>query len=330
MASVPAARLADLLAGRIPAQPLVFPMVVADHAARLAGVKVRAAATDAGILARVLAAARERYDSDLVLVFADTVVEAEALGAAVELPEDDNALLIAPPAAVREADPERDGRMPVILEAVRRLRKELGDSIPVFGSLKGPFSLAAFLAGIEDLLGAVIVSPARARRFLDLALDNQLRFAAAIVRAGGIPFIGDPVASGSLIGPAVFREFAAPYLRRLVEAVHGLGAPCGLHVCGRTLEILPELVGTGADILSLEEPDLSAVRARVGPEPVLMGSVPTELVRSGSAAAVRAATRRCLAAAGPRLILSTACDVPADSPPENVTAVVAAAREAMP
>ena len=328
MSSASAAWLADLLDGRNPLRPPVFPMVVADHAARLAGVKVRAAATDPAILARALAVARELYASDLARVFADTVVEAEAMGATVELPEDDNALLVAPPAAVREADPERDGRMPVILEAVRRLRRELGDSIPVFGSLKGPFSLASFLAGIEDLLGAVITDPDRAFRFLDLALDNQLRFAAAICRAGGIPFVGDPVASGSLIGPGIFRRFAAPYLRRLVDSVHTLGFPCGLHVCGRTIDLLPDIAATGADILSIEEPDLAAARARVGPGVVLMGSVPTELVRSGSPASVRAAAGRCLAAAGPRLILSTACDVPADSPPANVAAVVAAAREA--
>jgi uroporphyrinogen decarboxylase len=324
------ARLADLLAGRQSAAPPVFPMVVADHAARIAGVKVSRAATDPAVLAEVLAAAQRRYGYDAVLVFADTVVEAEAMGAAVELPEDDNAFWLAPPGEPRGADPDTDGRMPVILGAVRRLREELDDSVPVFGSLKGPFSLAAFLAGIEDLLGAVIAAPDRARRFLDLAFDNQVRFAAAIVRAGGIPFIGDPVASGSLIGPDVFRRFAGPYLRRLVDSVHALGVSCGLHVCGRTLDVLPDLVGTGADILSIEEPDLAAARAAAGPVPVLMGSVATELVRSGSAAAVRDEAARCLVAAGPRLILSTACDVPADSPPANVAAVVAAAREARP
>ncbi|MFO7675225.1 MAG: uroporphyrinogen decarboxylase family protein [bacterium] len=330
MATAPAERLAGLLAGRVPSEPLVFPLVVADHAARIAGVEVGRAARDPSVLTRVLAAARERYRYDCVLVFADTVVEAEAMGAAVELPEDDNAFFVAAPDTVRTADPERDGRMPVVLEAVRRLRDELDESVPVLGSLKGPFSLASFLAGIEDLLGAVIASPARAVRFLDLALDNQARFAAAICRAGGVPFIGDPVASGSLIGPGVFRRFAAPYLCRLIEAVHALGSPCGLHVCGRTLDLLPDIVATGADILSIEEPDLAAARAKVGPGVVLMGSVPTELVRSGTAAAVRNEAARCLAVAGPRLILSTACDVPADSPMENVAAIVAAAREAKP
>lgn len=330
MATAPAERLADLLAGRVPSEPLAFPMVVADHAARLAGVKVGRAARDPAVLAEVLAAARARYRYDLVLVFADTVVEAEAMGAMVELPEDDNAFFVCASDPARAADPERDGRMPVILEAVRRLREELDDSIPVLGSLKGPFSLASFLAGIEDLLGAVITDPDRALRFLDLALDNQVRFAAAICRAGGIPFVGDPVASGSLIGPDIFRRFAAPYLRRLVDSVHALGFPCGLHVCGRTMDLLPDLVATGADILSIEEPDLAAARARVGPGAVLMGSVPTELVRSGNPDAVRVAAAGCLAAAGPRFILSTACDVSADSPPENVAAVVAAARETTP
>jgi uroporphyrinogen-III decarboxylase len=57
-----------------------------------------------------------------------------------------------------------------------------------------------------------------------------------------------------------------------------------------------------------------------------MGNVSTQLVRHGMPGEVGAAARQCLVDAGPRLILSTACDVPADSPPKNVQAIVDTAR----
>jgi len=306
----------------------VFPLVVCDHAARLAGVKIRDAASDPELLAHTAYMAYRAYSYDMIMVFIDTVVEAEAMGARIERPEDDDAFYVAPPKGrPKPVDPEKAGRMPVVLGAVARLRDLAGEAVPILGSLKGPFSLASFLAGFEEFLEWTIVDKPRAHETLKLALANQVEYASAIVRAGGVPFIGDPVASGSLISPGVFREFAFPYLEQLVRHVHRFGVWTGLHVCGNTGSVARELAATGADVLSLDEVDLTLVRRELGHEAILMGNVPTGLVRTGTPDAVRAAARACMEAAGPKLILSTACDVPADAPPDNVRALVQAARK---
>ena len=307
--------------------PAVFPLVVCDHAARRAGVNVRDAAGDAELLAHTSYTAYKAYSYDLMMVFIDTVVEAEAMGCRIERPEDDNAFYVGPPRGrIKPADPEKGGRMPVVLRAIGRLRDRCADSVPILGSLKGPFSLASFLAGFEEFLEWTIVDKPRAHETLKLALANQLDYASAIVRAGGVPFIGDPVASGSLVSPEVFHEFCLPYLTQLVRHIHRHGVWTGLHVCGNTARIIADLAATGADVLSLDEVDLSEVRRELGPQAVLMGNVSTELVRTGRPGQVLAAARACLGAAGPRLVLSTACDVPADAPEENVRAIVEAGR----
>ncbi|MEO0077843.1 MAG: uroporphyrinogen decarboxylase family protein, partial [candidate division WOR-3 bacterium] len=238
-------RFEDLLKGLCPA-PVVFPMVVANHAARLEGFAISEAVTQADVLARVLYSAYRFYGSDMVLVFADTVVEAEAMGAQVLIPEDDDPFVLSPArvAKIEPADPEKDGRMPVVLEATRRLVKLLADEAPVLTSLKGPFSLAAFLRGVENFLADLLDNPRRARYYLDVATENQIRFAGAIIKAGGIPFIGDPVASGSMIGPTMFREFAQPHLARLVRVIHEQGVKVGLHICGDTRQSLPDMART--------------------------------------------------------------------------------------
>jgi uroporphyrinogen-III decarboxylase len=58
-----------------------------------------------------------------------------------------------------------------------------------------------------------------------------------------------------------------------------------------------------------------------------MGNVPTGLMLEGRPDQVTKAARECVAQAGPNLVLSTACDVPRDTPPENVKALVAVGRE---
>lgn len=322
-----AARLAALLGGEPRAEPLVFPMVVADHAARISGCSIRAAVTNADVLARVLYAAWREYQYDLVMVFTDTMLEAEAMGARIVISEDENPFLLEPPRAERlePADPEKDGRMPVILAATRQLRQLLGDQVPLITSLKGPFSLAAFLCGIERLLESTLARPGEVRHYLRVAVDNQVRYAEAIRRAGGIPFIGDPVASGSLIGPRLFRECALPALTELVDSIHRLGTWTGIHVCGDTTGMVADIAATGADVVSLEI-DMAVARQEAGPDQVLMGSVPTQLVLDGPVEEVAAVTRENLAAGGPRTILSTGCDVPRDAPVEHVRAIVDAAR----
>lgn len=303
-------------------------MVAANHAARLEGFSISEAVTQPDTLARVLYSAYRFYGYDLVMVFSDTMVEAEAMGAQVLIPEDDDPFLLEPPrvSKLEPADPRKDGRMPVVLEATRRLKELLEDEAPILTSLKGPFSLASFLHGIDKLLEDLLTDPERAHEFLRLATENQLAYAEAIIEAGGIPFIGDPVASGSLISPEMFREFACPYLKQLIRTVHESGVRAGLHICGETRALLADMARTGADFLSIDEMDLALARREVGESAVLMGNVSTKLMLEGPADEVTQASRNCLARGGQGLILSSSCDVPTDSPKENVQALVAAAR----
>jgi uroporphyrinogen decarboxylase len=304
-------------------------MVVANHAARLEGYSISEAVTQPDVLARVLYSAYRFYGYDLVMVFSDTMVEAEAMGAQVLIPEDDDPFLLEPPrvSKLEPANPETDGRMPVILKATRRLKDLLADEVPILTSLKGPFSLASFLRGIDGFLEDLLSDPRRARDFLRLATENQVAYAQAIVKAGGIPFIGDPVASGSLVSPEMFREFAQPYLAQLIRSVHEQGVVAGLHICGETKSILKDMVTTQADFLSIDEMDLGVARREVGDNAVLMGNVSTGLLLEGKPEQVAAAATECLARGGPGLVLSSSCDVPADAPKENVKAMVEAGRK---
>jgi uroporphyrinogen decarboxylase len=214
-----------------------------------------------------------------------------------------------------------------VLEATRRLKALLEDEAPILTSLKGPFSLASFLRGIDKFLEDLLTDPGRAHEFLRLATENQLAYTESIIKAGGIPFIGDPVASGSLISPEVFREFARPYLERLICSVHESGAKAGLHICGETKRLLADMAATGADFLSVDEMDLALARQEVGDSVVLMGNVSTKLLLEGTPEQVSAASKTCIERGGRSLILSSSCDVPTDAPKENVQALVKAGRE---
>ncbi len=316
---------AELL--RQQSEPAVFPIVVANCAARLAGEKLYRVLTDAELLSAVLDHSYRLFDYDLVMVFADVLVEAEAMGCQIHIPEDEPPVLLTPAGNhARIADPQRSERMPVILAAICKLRQLTADEVFILGSLKGPFSLASFLAGPEEFLALLVEAPEQADHFLRLATENQKHFARAIIQAGGIPFIGDPMASGSLISREHFARFALPCLRELVAEIHALGLWTGLHICGDTTTILDLLAASGAEILSIDDISMELVRNRLGPEQIIMGNVSTTLLADGTPAEVQSAAEKCLATALPKLILASACDVPPSTPPANIQTLIQTAR----
>ncbi len=302
-------------------------IVGGDHAASRAGIDLRAAMSDAGVLADVLIAALDDYGSDLALVFSDVTVEAEALGAEVAWASG------TPPRVKREIapdrmvvpDPEKAGRMPVILDAARRVILARGDTVPVLVSLKGPFSLAALATGLEGLLTDALADPARAHDTLSRAADCQSSYARAIVATGGIPLIGDPFASGSVLGPDHFDALARPGLSRLVEEIHDLRSPAAIHVCGDTSPILASLLTTGADLYHLEWADLEVAAASGA---ILMGGLPTELLLGTGEEELEAAVAEGLDAIPnrDRFIFAPVCDVPTNACPERVRAFMRTAR----
>ncbi len=318
----------DVLAGRAPARLPVTAVVGGDHAASRAGIELKTAMSDAGILADVLLGALDDYGSDLALIFSDVTVEAQALGAEIVWPPGSPPHVGREirPSRLRVPDPERAGRMPVILGAARRVMEARGEDVPVLVSLKGPFSLAALATGLESLLIDALEAPDRARDTLNRAADCQSAYARAIVATGGIPLIGDPFASGSVLGPDHFDHLARPGLARLVAEIHALGSPAAIHVCGNTDPVLTSLLKTKADLYHLEQADL-VVAAASGA--ILMGGLPTEVLLGSGEDELQAAVRRGIDAIPDRdrTIFAPVCDVPTHAKPERVRAFMKLARK---
>jgi uroporphyrinogen-III decarboxylase len=87
-----------------------------------------------------------------------------------------------------------------------------------------------------------------------------------------------------------------------------------------------------ADVFELDFPvDLVHARSVLGPERIILGNVSTvEEMLTGSPEQVYAAAAACHQICGPRHIVGTGCEVSPETPPENVRALVAYARDHTP
>ena len=141
---------------------------------------------------------------------------------------------------------------------------------------------------------------------------------------------GDSPAGPSVVSPAVYRKFAWPYERRIVDEAHALGLPYMLHICGKTEPILASMVETGADALEIDyKTDVRRAREVLGGRATFVGNIdPSGVLALGSAADVEARTRELVEvfAGEPRFILNAGCAISADTPAENLKAMIQVAR----
>jgi uroporphyrinogen-III decarboxylase len=109
----------------------------------------------------------------------------------------------------------------------------------------------------------------------------------------------------------------------MVDAIHAMGAPVRLHICGNTRRILEGMGKTGCDMIDLDLAALSEGREKMGPNQVLLGNIhPVHVLRDGTPESVYAAIGECHRQAGPHYIIGAGCEVPRGTPLENMMALV--------
>jgi len=188
-------------------------------------------------------------------------VEAELLGSPI-----DHGTLQCEPKITREIFPSvndvvfndvdqmvHSGRMNVVVDAAHRIAKAQPD-VPVVASLTGPLSTAASIVDPLTFYKELRKNPAGAHRVLDYVTQLLVAFAERLVEGQGasVIAIGDPSATGELLGPKLFEEYAVRYLNELVDRVHAKGFPIIIHICGDVKRVRPQLASLRADALSTD------------------------------------------------------------------------------
>jgi uroporphyrinogen decarboxylase len=312
----------------------VFPVVTA-HAARAAGISVRDYYTDGVAMARSQLVAQETYGIDFISFFSEVGLVAEALGSQFDYPEDDLPLLTKPKwadltqADDRLVDPLHDGRLRVYLDAVTYAYEARGDTVPILAYVPAPFTTAQQLVDQEAFLLGLLTEPERVKELLAYATRSITRFCRAIIGAGGLPILVDPLASGSVISAEHYREFALPSEAEVIRYLHRYDLDVVLHICGDTRATINMMTETGADLLSIDRIEVSDAVAGAGQTCRIVGNYDTSAMLLSEPAAIEGAVAEMVAAGRkcPKgFVAATGCEVPVDTPPENVHAFVRAAK----
>ena len=216
---------------------------------------------------------------------------------------------------------------PDMLATFQAMPAEVRQRAAVCVGLTGAFSQLGFLLGLENLLLAMVDQPAAVDEALRKRQAVALRQAEEICDAGGrFIWIGEGMASGSLIGPAMYRRFVLPHERELTRRIRELGGLTLLHICGDTTATLEAIAESGVDGCDVDFPTNWQAAARVlGPVMGLKGNVNPMLFLPENVDRLADACETTIRSAPPRgFILSTGCLVPRDSTPKAFAVMAAA------
>lgn len=317
------------------------PPVIAQlfgHTARYCGLPLRDYRASGAVVADCQLSARSAYGHDAVFAVMDLNVEAEALGAELNDPPDAYADVIRHPlektadiSRLALPNPEKDGRMPEILRACRKLRREARENFLVVGGVLGPLTLASQLLGLEKFLFSFHDEPEALNAVLDFSASVAISFGLAQLRAGVHSVLMlEPTGSPAVLPPELFRRFGAPRLRRVFhEFTRGKSLGNWLLITGPILPILPDLPSLGTNLVNLDyNVPVGAARSTLPHMPFNGNIAPLAFVES-SPSQISHEVQMLLETMGPAggWILSAGCEIPPEAKPQNIAAMIQAVHE---
>ncbi len=275
-------------------------------------------------------------DSAASVSLMDLSVEAECFGATICVSDDEvptvkgrlvNDMDEAEALQIPEVGSCRSG---LYVDAIKKASELITDR-PIFAGTIGPFSLAARLLDVSEIMVDCYDDPDMVHLVLEKATAFLIEYSKAYKAAGahGI-MMAEPVAG--LLSPSLEAEFSAPYVKQIVDAVQDDNFIICYHNCGDNTPLMVDsILSTGAKAYHFGNAiDMKAMVEKFPDDVLIMGNVdPAGVLRMGTPETVKAETLRIMndCCGHKNFVISSGCDIPPMTPWENINAFFAAVNE---
>ncbi|MDD2232413.1 MAG: uroporphyrinogen decarboxylase family protein [Sphaerochaetaceae bacterium] len=219
-------------------------------------------------------------------------------------------------------DPFQSTRILDRIKAIELFRKENGEEYPILGWVEGPFAEFCDLATISEGMMMLYDSEDEINSCLDFITDQQISVALAQVESGA-DIIGMGDAAASLISNDMYCNLIQKREERIIKAVQDAGAICKLHICGDINHILPAVIDTGAKIVDIDYMvDFDNAMALAKGRCSICGHIePAGVILRGNPSEIKGWVDFCVEHGNADSIVSSGCEVPKSTPPENLMAI---------
>lgn len=308
--------------------------VLSFPSTQLLGISVSELISSSENQAKGMLAIAERCPVGASLNMMDLSVEAEAFGAEIrfeenEIPTVTKGILDNIDAAAEIAVPEIGaGRTQLYIDGVFKAKQLISD-IPVFCGVIGPYSLAGRLFDMTELMMACYDSPESVCVLLEKCVEFIVNYITAYKAAGANGVILAEPAAG-LLSPDLCEEFSSVWVKKIIEAVSSDDFVFVYHNCGNTVLLADSLKLFDADVYHFGNAiNLKDIISLMPEDKIVMGNVDPVLFKTSSPDIIREETLKILndCSSYKNFMISSGCDIPAESRWENIDAYFKAVAE---
>ena len=280
----------------------------------------------------------EIYRPDGQPILFDLQVEAEILGCELKWSDDTPPTVSKHPLEENKTVPckckmptKQDGRLPLILDVMHKMKKAVGDKTALYGLICGPFTLASHLRGTE-LFFDMFDDGDYVSRLLDFCKDFIVKIASFYIEAGmDIIAIVDPLVSQ--ISSEHFEEFLNKPYTEIFKYIKEQKAFSSFFVCGDATRNIESMCKTAPDNISVDEniklKDIRGITEKYNI--VLGGNIPltTVMLHGSQQDNMKYVVNLIDSIDEPHhnLIISPGCDMPYAVPIENTVGAAQAVLE---
>lgn len=301
---------------------------VGVHGGFLTGVDAETYLNSPVEIVKGISKAIDEYDPDGIPVVFDLQVEAEALGCDLRWAETGPPAVVSHPLAegknisdLKIPGPD-DGRIPVITEAARRIRKNY-PSLALYGLVTGPFTLALHLMG-TGIFMKLFEDPDSVLEVMEFCTGVSEAISGYYMDAGcDVVAVVDPMTSQ--IDPVTFETYVTPFVTRVFKLIKEKGKLSSFFVCGHAQQNIEAMCNCNPDNVSIDENiPLDFVKEIALEKGISFGGnlKLTVILLMGNPDDCREHTLECLDLGGKTgFILAPGCDLPYETPVDNLKAV---------
>lgn len=303
--------------------------ILSFPAVQLLGISVSELISDSEKQAKGMAMVANRIDAAAAVSLMDLSVEAECFGAQTKFSDCEVPTVIgrlvtteedAEALAVPEVGSARSG---LYIDAIKKAAEMINDR-PVIAGVIGPFSLAARLCDVTEIMMDCYDEPEKIHVVLEKVTAFLIEYCKAFKEAGanGV-MMAEPVAG--LLSPALAEEFSEPYVKKIFDSVKSEDFAVIYHNCGdNAIRMIDSILATEADAYHFGNSiDMAEMMTHIPENVIAMGNVdPASQFRNGTPESIRSETleimEKCCKYGN--FVISSGCDIPPMSKWENIDA----------
>ncbi|MDD3519793.1 MAG: uroporphyrinogen decarboxylase family protein [Actinomycetota bacterium] len=298
----------------------------------ITGSNIKVAQQNYGEHYKVMKKLVEMFEPDIIFPLMDLSVEANALGRYTVFPKEESAtvpkdkFIIDDIQKIRDINISLDSRIIGYVNTVKLMRLGLDEKVLKGAYVIGPYSLAALIMGADEAAICSLLEPDKLTRLCELTVEKIHEYVNMLVTAGAeVICVLEPTAV--MLGPEQFREFSAKYVKHIVDSCKFSGVSTIYHTCGNTTHLVNEMANSGVDGISLDSKevgvDLREIAKILTKYVLIIGNVnPNGVMLRGKPEDVKKDVNDLMEMMDPypNFILSTGCDLPQETPLENIKA----------